>query len=43
MRTVAELKEAGHNPYPHKFPVDMSIPEFRERFDHLKPNVCFAF
>jgi hypothetical protein len=28
---VNHMKETGGNPYPHKFPVSMSLPEFREK------------
>lgn len=32
---VAQLKEAGDNPYPHKFHVSTSLTEFVERYDKL--------
>ncbi|BFZ19621.1 hypothetical protein BsWGS_22660 [Bradybaena similaris] len=35
-RTIAALKEAGENPYPHKFHVEMSLSEFIERFDNIE-------
>lgn len=31
---VRALKEAGENPYPHKFHVSMTIPEFIEKYAH---------
>ena len=34
-RAVGKQKEAGENPYPHKFHVQMSLEEFIERYDHI--------
>ena len=31
VKMVNSMKEAGGNPYPHKFPVTMTLPEFREK------------
>ncbi|GAB2291256.1 hypothetical protein Dimus_025513 [Dionaea muscipula] len=42
LRTLATLKEAGINPYPHKFFVSMNIPEYIKKYgglnngDHLE-------
>jgi len=33
---LKNLKEAGGNPYPHKFPTDMSIPEFVTNYNGLE-------
>lgn len=33
---INALKAAGANPYPHKFPIDVSIPEYRAKFEYLK-------
>jgi lysyl-tRNA synthetase class 2 len=30
------LRDAGENPYPHKFNRDMTIPQFREKFEQEK-------
>lgn len=35
LKTIASLKAAGKNPYPHKFLVSMSVPEFIEKFKGL--------
>ncbi|RWS00347.1 lysine--tRNA ligase-like isoform X2 [Dinothrombium tinctorium] len=32
---VAKTREAGHNPYPHKFTVTISLTEFIEKYSHL--------
>jgi lysyl-tRNA synthetase class 2 len=36
LSTVRHLEESGVNPYPHKFHRDLSLPEFRARFDALE-------
>jgi len=36
MRMVKERIEKNDNPYPHKFEVTISIPEFVERYKHLE-------
>jgi len=36
-KMIQNLKSSGGNPYPHKFPADISVPEFRARFEGL-PN-----
>lgn len=33
---VEQLRSSGTEPYPHKFHVSMAIPEFLEKFNHLK-------
>ncbi|KAK7114799.1 lysine--tRNA ligase-like isoform X2 [Littorina saxatilis] len=35
-RAVTKLKEAGENPYPHKFLVKISLEEFIERYNHIE-------
>ncbi|WMV51867.1 hypothetical protein MTR67_045252 [Solanum verrucosum] len=35
LRNVESLRESGINPYPHKFFITMSIPEFISRYAHL--------
>jgi len=35
-RMVNEIKAGGGNPYPHKYPVDTTIPEFIKKFGHLE-------
>merc|ERR1712070_1218286 len=30
---IVDMKKSGGNPYPHKFPTDMSIPEYRAKFE----------
>lgn len=36
---IRSLKEAGRNPYPHKFEVSMTIPDFIEKFsDKIEPG-----
>ena len=32
---IMSMKASGGNPYPHKFPVTISIPEFRAKYEHL--------
>lgn len=42
LKALAAQKEAGKNPYPHKFHVSMSVLEYAEKYgglncgDHLK-------
>ena len=36
LRAVAKLKEAGENPYPHKFFVQLALEEFIERYSHIE-------
>ncbi|KAK8782684.1 hypothetical protein V5799_015975 [Amblyomma americanum] len=33
---VAQLREAGEDPYPHKFDVSISLVEFVERYSDLQ-------
>ena len=33
---MAKLKEAGENPYPHKFFVQLALEEFIERYSHIE-------
>lgn len=33
---MTKLKEAGENPYPHKFLVKISLEEFIERYNHIE-------
>ncbi|XP_055807820.1 lysine--tRNA ligase [Solanum dulcamara] len=35
LRNVESLRESGINPYPHKFFITMSVPEFISRYAHL--------
>ncbi len=35
-RWIQSLKDSGKNPYPHKFPVSISVPTFIERYQHLQ-------
>lgn len=35
LRNIESLRESGINPYPHKFFITMSIPEFISRYAHL--------
>lgn len=37
-QAIAQLKEAGDNPYPHKFHVSISLTEFLSKFNHLVPE-----
>lgn len=34
-QAVLAYEAAGHNPYPHKWHVDMSVPQFRENFANV--------
>jgi len=38
LRTTAlqQLRDAGENPYPHKFTVTSSLQDFIQKYDHLK-------
>uniref|UniRef100_T1IHK0 Lysine--tRNA ligase n=1 Tax=Strigamia maritima TaxID=126957 RepID=T1IHK0_STRMM len=38
LQSVNHLKEIGENPYPHKFHVTMSLTDFIEKYNHLKPE-----
>lgn len=31
VKYITKIKDAGENPYPHKFPVEMQLPQFREK------------
>ncbi|KAG8383269.1 hypothetical protein BUALT_Bualt05G0166800 [Buddleja alternifolia] len=35
LRALAAHKEAGNNPYPHKFEANLSIPEYVKRYESL--------
>ncbi|XP_070566429.1 lysine--tRNA ligase-like isoform X2 [Ptychodera flava] len=35
-QAIAQQKEAGENPYPHKFHVTVSLTDFIEKYSHLK-------
>lgn len=35
-KAVAQLEEEGTNPYPHKFHVTISIPDFVAKFEDVK-------
>lgn len=37
-RAISQLKTEGDNPYPHKFHVQMSLPEFIERYNGIEPG-----
>ncbi|KAJ1986312.1 lysyl-tRNA synthetase [Coemansia spiralis] len=37
-RAIDRMREEGPYPYPHKFHVSMSLPEFIEKFEILKPG-----
>lgn len=32
----ADARARGENPYPHKFHVDISLPEYIAKYNHLK-------
>ena len=32
---IFAMKRMGQDPYPHKFPLTTSLPEFIERYQHL--------
>jgi lysyl-tRNA synthetase class 2 len=36
LQTLQQLKDAGENPYPHKFVVSTSLQHFIEKYGHLK-------
>uniref|UniRef100_A0A7N0RB57 Lysine--tRNA ligase n=1 Tax=Kalanchoe fedtschenkoi TaxID=63787 RepID=A0A7N0RB57_KALFE len=36
LKVLLAQKEAGKNPYPHKFHVDMSVPEYVKKYGKLK-------
>jgi lysyl-tRNA synthetase class 2 len=36
---IEKVKESGHNPYPHKYKVDLSVPDFIAKYGELvKPG-----
>jgi lysyl-tRNA synthetase class 2 len=35
LKTLDSLKTTGVNPYPHKFPVGISVPEYIEKYKTL--------
>lgn len=35
LQAINQLKEAGENPYPHKFHVSISLTDFITNYDHL--------
>ncbi|KAK4814555.1 LOW QUALITY PROTEIN: hypothetical protein QYF61_023754 [Mycteria americana] len=35
---VQQLKGTSEDPYPHKFHVDLSLPDFIEKYSHLQPG-----
>jgi lysyl-tRNA synthetase class 2 len=35
-RWIQSIKDSGKNPYPHKFPVSISVATFIERYQHLQ-------
>ena len=35
LKYLAALRAAGEEPYPHKFPVTMSIPEYVEQYKNI--------
>ena len=35
-RAIAQQKTEGDNPYPHKFHVELSLPEFIDRYHDLE-------
>ncbi|XP_076370976.1 lysine--tRNA ligase-like isoform X1 [Tachypleus tridentatus] len=37
-QAVAQLKIIGHDPYPHKFNVSVSLTEFIKNYNHLQPG-----
>lgn len=38
-RLLEQIREEGNNPYPHKFNRDMTIPQFREKYEPAKIEV----
>ena len=36
LQAVAQLKEKGDSPYPHKFKVDISLEDFIAKFNNIK-------
>lgn len=38
-QAVAQLRESGEEPYPHKFKVTTSLQEFIEKYESLETNV----
>lgn len=36
VKAVKDARDAGENPYPHKFHVSSSIPDFIAKYGHLK-------
>jgi lysyl-tRNA synthetase class 2 len=35
-KMLVEMEKAGHNPWPHKFALTISVPEFITKFENLK-------
>jgi lysyl-tRNA synthetase class 2 len=35
-KMLVEMEKAGHNPWPHKFVVTISVPEFITKYEHLQ-------
>jgi len=33
---LESIRQEGKNPYPHKFKRDMTVPEFRKKFEEEK-------
>jgi lysyl-tRNA synthetase class 2 len=38
-RLLEQIRDEGKNPYPHKFNRDMTIPQFREKYEQTKIEV----
>jgi len=38
-KMISAFEAKGNNPYPHKFPVNTSIQNIREKYDHLQKGV----
>jgi lysyl-tRNA synthetase class 2 len=38
VKAITAKKAAGINPYPHKFHVSMSLPEYIEKYSSLEPG-----
>jgi lysyl-tRNA synthetase class 2 len=38
VKTLAAKKSKGINPYPHKFEVSLSLPQFIEKYKDLEPG-----
>lgn len=37
-KSIAQLKDKGDNPYPHKFHVQISLTEFIEKYNDTPPG-----